>query len=307
MVSECGQNISSEVKMRLHLFEWEDQPWFSAPLRAAMTSYLSATYRITPFPKAWADHLSKLMQPGRVVEIVDLGSGSGGPIELVARELEKRGFKTSITLTDLYPNPSARIRYWPEPVNALRVPAELRGIRTMFAAFHHFRPEDAHAILQDAFEQRRSICIFEATSRTPAAIASCVLIPLLVLLLTPMVRALSWVQVVFTYLIPILPFLIFWDGLVSQLRTYSVTELNDLTRDLISSDYQWETGLIHVPRIPGVPYLIGRPCRQNVVDDSAEEADYKSAAGCKPAPRQRNRTSCGTSQARMSSSPQFRR
>ena len=65
--------------MRLHLFEWEDQGWFPAPLRAAMTSYLATTYRITPFPKLWADCLAKLMKREGVTEIVDLGSGSGGP------------------------------------------------------------------------------------------------------------------------------------------------------------------------------------------------------------------------------------
>ena len=255
--------------MRRHLFEWEDQAWFPASLRAAMTSYLAAAYEITPFPRLWANCLSTLMSRDEVTEIVDLGSGSGGPIGHVVKELGGLGFKTSITLTDLYPNVSAlqfgsdgasSIRYWSEPVNAARVPAGLSGIRTMFASFHHFRPPAARGILRDAFEQHRPICIFEGTSRTPAAIASALLIPLLVLLLTPLVRPVSWVQILFTYLVPILPVLIFWDGLVSQLRTYSVQELEEFTRDLQSPEYRWEAGLIEIPRMPaGVPYLIGRP------------------------------------------------
>jgi hypothetical protein len=57
-----------------------------------------------------------------------------------------------------------------------------------------------------------------------------------------------------------LPVLIFWDGLVSHLRTYSVQELEEFTRDLKSPEYRWEAGLIAIPRMPaGVPYLIGRP------------------------------------------------
>jgi len=236
-----------------------------------MTSYLAATYAITPFPKLWAGRLSKLMSRDGLTEIVDLGSGAGGPVGRVAKELEARGFQTSVTLTDLYPNgrvPQFRadgvgsIRYWPEPVDATRVPAGFSGIRTMFASFHHFRPDPARGILRDAFHQRRPICIFEATSRTPAAIASTVLIPLLVLVLTPMVRPVSWVQILLTYVVPILPLLIFWDGLVSQLRTYSVAELKEFTRDLESPAYLWEAGLIEIPRMPaGVPYLVGRPTR----------------------------------------------
>jgi hypothetical protein len=255
--------------MRLHLFEWEDQPWFPAFLRTPMTSYLAASYGITPFPQCWADHLSKLMSREVMNDIIDLGSGSGGPVERVVHELRKHGFSTRVTLTDLYPNVSgfeagvsqaSSIRYWPEPVNASRVPATFSGIRTMFASFHHFPPNVARGILRDAFEQRRPICIFEATSRTPAAIVSTLLIPVLVLALTPWVRPLSWVQILFTYLVPILPLLIFWDGLVSQIRTYSAPELEDFTRDIQSPSYRWEIGLIEIPRMPvGVPYLIGCP------------------------------------------------
>jgi hypothetical protein len=251
--------------MRLHLFEWEDQSWFPASLRAAMTAYVAATYGITPFPKLWADRLAKLMSPDQVTDIVDLGSGSGGPVVRVLSALDEQGFRARVTLTDLFPNThaafvSGSIRYWPEPVDATSVPASLSGIRTMFASFHHFRPNAARRILRDAFEQRRPICIFEATSRTPAAIASTLLIPILVLVLTPIVRPVSRVQILFTYLIPILPLLIFWDGLVSQLRTYSVKELEEFTRDLQSQAYQWEAGLIEIPRMTaGVPYLVGRP------------------------------------------------
>ena len=255
--------------MRLHLFEWEDQPWFPDFLRSAMTRYLAAAYGISPFPRRWATCLSKLMSRDATTDIVDLGSGSGGPIARVIKELEQAGFNTSVTLTDLYPHVSgfefgtdegSSIRYWPEPVDATRVPAALSGIRTMFASFHHFRPQAAQGILRDAFEQQCPICIFEGTSRTGAAIASSLLIPLFVLLLTPLVRPLSWVQILFTYFVPILPLLIFWDGFVSQLRTYSVQELEEFTRHLQSPAYRWEAGLIEIPRMPtGVPYLIGWP------------------------------------------------
>jgi hypothetical protein len=254
--------------MRLHLFEWHDQAWFPISLRTAMTSYLTAAYETTSFPELWANCLSKGMSRDGATEIVDLGSGSGGPVRRVVKELEKCGFTVSVTLTDLYPNVSglrlqsvgaSSIRYWPEPVDATRVPAALHGIRTMFTLFHHFRPQAARGILRDAFERRCPICIFEGTSRTPAAIASAFLIPLFVLLLTPLVRPVSWVQILFTYVVPILPLLIFWDGLVSQLRTYSVHELEEFTRDLQSPEYRWEAGLIEIPRMPGgVPYLVGR-------------------------------------------------
>ncbi len=67
-------------------------------------------------------------------------------------------------------------------------------------------------------------------------------------------------QVIFTYLIPVIPLLAFWDGLVSQLRSYSMAELKDLAADFTAPDYEWECGLIKAKGIPfKTSYLIGRP------------------------------------------------
>ena len=255
---------------RLHLFEFGDQAWFPHRLRAAMTSYLAATYKITPFPKLWTDLLADVLAECGLQDVVDLGSGSAGPLLLVADELKKRGRHVSVTLTDLYPNPGAlskrensSVTYCSEPVDATRVPPTVGGLRTMFASFHHFQPAMAHDILRDAYLQRRPICIFEATSRTPAAIITTLVIPILVWILTPAIRPLSMFQLVFTYLVPVLPVLIFWDGLVSQLRTYSIVELGELTGDLQSPEYRWRCGSLRVPGLPaGVPYLIGSPVRR---------------------------------------------
>lgn len=76
---------------RLHLFEFEDQSWFPASLRNAMTAYLECTYRITPFPKAWAERLAQVMPARGVAQVVDLGSGSGGPVALVLLALAEQG------------------------------------------------------------------------------------------------------------------------------------------------------------------------------------------------------------------------
>jgi hypothetical protein len=249
---------------RFHLFEFEDQRWFPDSLRQAMTSYLVVAYRFAPLAKSWADHIAKVLANGGGLDIVDLGSGSAGPMPEIVEELKRQGLDVRVTLTDLFPNPNgsatASIRYWPEPVDATSVPATLSGTRTMLSVFHHFRPGDAYRILKDAFDQRRAICIFEATSRTPAAIASMFLVPIFTLFITPMIRPVSRVQILFTYVIPILPFLIFWDGFVSQLRSYSVEEFAGLTRTLQSPGYKWEMGSIQVLRVPaGTPYLIGYP------------------------------------------------
>ena len=249
--------------MRWHLFEFNDQPWLPGRVRNALTAFLEVAYRATPFGRLFATRVAALLERSGADSIVDLCSGSGGPIRLVEAELTKVGLWPKIMLTDLFPHTELALEnasYWPEPIDARAVPARLTGMRTMFAAFHHFQPDDAARILRDAFEKRRVIAIFEVTARTPAGIAGAFLIPFGVLLMTPRMRPLTALQLVFTYLVPVLPLMIFWDGLVSQLRTYTPAEMIAMTRELSAPDYQWDCGTIAVPRTPlAVPYLTGQP------------------------------------------------
>lgn len=246
---------------RYHLFEFLDQPWLPEQLRAAATRYLNAVHVITPFPALWAAVLARVLGECRVDHIVDIGSGSGGPMKPVLAEMARLGSRPRVTLTDLYPVPmNSTIDYWPEPVRATCVPPGLLGLRTLFSCFHHFAPVEARAVLQDAFKQRQAICVFEATSRTTPAIAASLVIPFLVLLLTPSVRPVSAFQLLFTYLVPVMPLLAFWDGLVSNLRTYSMAELLEFTADFQAPDYRWECRSIEASRVPfKTCYLVGCP------------------------------------------------
>lgn len=246
---------------RYQLFEFLDQAWLPARLRVAATAYLRAAHAATPFPGLWAEKISRVLEDCGRDQIVDLGSGSGGPMHLVVKEMAAQGRRPRVTLTDLHPVRSASgIDYWPNPVNATDVPAELRGLRTLFLTFHHFAPSTAVSVLRNAFDQREPICIFEVTSRTGTAVAVSFLIPLFVFLITPTIRPVSAFQIFFTYLIPVIPLLGFWDGIVSQLRTYSVADFGELTGELRSDDYIWECGYIDAQRVPfRTCYLIGSP------------------------------------------------
>jgi hypothetical protein len=91
---------------------------------------------------------------------------------------------------------------------------------------------------------------------------SMVVIPLAVLTLMPLARPFRWAYLVFTYLIPLMPLIVFWDGIVSMLRIYSPEQMKDLTHDLQAPDYAWEISRIRLRGIAGgLPYLIGRPIR----------------------------------------------
>ncbi len=256
-------DIHCDVR-RLHLLEFGDQQWFPQLLRDAETAYLATAYRVwRELPRQWAERIATVLHRGESTEILDLCSGSGGAIPLILEELVKRNYDVRATLTDLYPTPHSgshpRIVWLAEPVDARHVPPQLAGVPTMFSAFHHFRPDAARAILRDAFERRRTICIFESGSGTLAGIAAMLGVPLVVLALMPLARPFRWTYLVFTYLIPLIPLIVLWDGIVSMLRIYSPQQMQQLTADLQAPNYVWEIGQIKVRGIPGgLPYLIGR-------------------------------------------------
>ncbi len=57
--------------------------------------------------------------------------------------------------------------------------------------------------------------------------------------MTPFVKPLTWRQIVFTYLIPIIPICYAWDGQASLPRMYSLKDLDHLLEGLGSENYIW--------------------------------------------------------------------
>ena len=257
---------------RIHFFEFNDQPWLPASLRDAATDYLQYSARVLGvYGPGVVERLGLALGRAPSRRVVDLCSGGGGPWLSLRDALERAGYEVDeVRLTDLFPNLAAfeaarrasggKVAFHPEPVDATAVPAGLDGFRTMFTGFHHFRPAEARAILADAVESRRGIAIFEATDRGPLALAAMLTLPLVVLAVTPFIRPFRWSRLFWTYLIPVVPLMVLFDGIVSCLRTYSTGELLAMARDA-GGDYAWEAGREPIGRGGpiGVTYLVGLP------------------------------------------------
>ncbi len=61
------------------------------------------------------------------------------------------------------------------------------------------------------------------------------------LLITPFVRPLTLEQIIFTYLIPIIPFFFAWDGAVSNARTYTIEDMDILLEGIETKVSPWNT------------------------------------------------------------------
>jgi len=257
---------------RVHLFEFMDQPWYPAVFRRMQADYLQFVVTRGSGHEQLIPLIKKALSQAKTTDIVDLCSGGTGPWLKLQAQLAEAGSPVSVKLTDKYPDPTsinkwpiaADIEYLAEPVDALCVPRHLTGMRTLFEGFHHFRPDQARAILRDAAEQKAAIGIFEATFSGPLGTLLLVLSPLLTLLgyifVTPFIRPRSFARFLWTYLIPAVPLATAWDGLISMLRVYSPQELKTLTDSLGVDDYLWEIGQAS----SGTPlfayiYVIGYP------------------------------------------------
>lgn len=251
---------------RVHLFEFNDQPWLPSLLRDGLTGYLETISDRFKMHEPMVPIVAEALEASGAAQVIDLCSGGTGPILRIREALPD---PVPVVLTDKYPNvqrfqaaaaPGVTPRM--EPVDATAVPEDLRGLRTIFNGFHHFRPQEAHAILKDAWTQDAPIVIVELTERRPATLLTSPLIPLMVYLMMPLVRPTRLAYWVLTYLIPVFPALIFWDGLVSHLRAYAPDELRALTADLDKPGYAWTVRQVDAAPGSRLTVLTGLPERR---------------------------------------------
>ncbi len=128
-----------------------------------------------------------------------------------------------------------------QPVNAKNVPETLKGFRTLFLSFHHFKPKQAVQIVQNSVNSNQPIGIFEIQDRSVSSIIAMLLLPISVLLTTPFIKPFSLLRLLFTYIIPIIPIIVLWDGVVSSLRTYSVDEMQQLIKSVENNEnFHWQ-------------------------------------------------------------------
>ena len=254
---------------RLHLFEFEDQAWFPENIRNYMTDYLQAVANSFRLYDDILPILKKGIEKSTNKQIIDLASGGGGGWLSIASIIEKVIPGIKIKLTDYYPNIDAfkqiqaqypgLFDYSSRSIDATNVPKEMKGLRTQFLSFHHFKPEQAQMILQNAVDAQQPIAIFEAIERTPQYFALISGISLSVYALTPFIKPFNTERLALTYLLPAIPFFVSFDGLVSVCRVYSQEEMAAMTRSLKNSgSFEWEIGKIKKGLLT-VQYLLGYP------------------------------------------------
>ena len=246
---------------RIQLFEFEDFGWFPTWLRACMTNLIVILQKMLGVPDLLAHLIADILKERNLNTIVDLGSGSGGAMPEVLRSIHRiKGLEgVTLTMTDLFPSPemlkkynantSDKIGYLGTSVDATNIAKAPKGLKTMVNSFHHMPPKKARAILKSAQGTNQPLLVYEMGDNNIPLLVWWLLLPIslvvliiMVLFMTPFVKPLTWRQIVFTYLIPIIPICYAWDGQASLPRIYTLEDLDLLLDGSGTENYVWEKG-----------------------------------------------------------------
>ncbi|MBI1185003.1 hypothetical protein GC194_12075 [bacterium] len=253
---------------RVHLFEFGDKNWFPQFLRDMETDFLEFGANQFNIYKGIEPLLAKGLEKAGAQKIIDLGSGGGGGWPAIIKNLLKAGTSFKLKLTDINPNlPAfekmqakfpAVVEYSSQSIDATQVPPREKGLRTMFLSFHHLQPDMATAVLRNAVEANEPMAVFELQDRSlPSLLAMFVFAPLNAIITAPFTKPFKLTRLFFTFILPILPLVIWWDGVVSNLRTYNEKELRQLCQKADPEQrYHWQ--IEKIKKGPGfILYLLG--------------------------------------------------
>jgi len=246
---------------RKQLFEIQDFNWCPQAVRDGVTDYLRFSLTLVPLYQSAGIWIHKMADKQKG-NWIDLCAGAGGG-SLPLFQTMKFDHSVELILTDLYPNSSKnhipRVLFHPVSVDARQVPTSLKGFRTLFTSFHHLPEVVAQDVLQDAFQTKTPIGIFEFTERNFFCLLMTAPTIINTLILTPFIFPWKLSRFFWTYIIPLIPLVATVDILLSCLRTRTPKELEEMIKEMKDPAYIWHIGKSPAPFGFSMTYLVGLP------------------------------------------------
>jgi hypothetical protein len=217
----------------LNLFEFNDLPWIPGVFRETLLDLMEFCNRgFRSFNQWAAGQALDYARRQRCRTIVELGAGSGPMTQLLAGRAEKENI--CLVPCDLFPDlPGYRAMQQQHPgtVRPVFEPVDFSqphdfgpsAAAVLVGTFHHIpqglRSETLRALTQSA----RHVMVFEPLRNTLLSILL-VFTAIFPALLLPFYRfgsAGTLRRILWCWLIPVIPFMFLWDGVVSCLREWS--------------------------------------------------------------------------------------
>jgi hypothetical protein len=115
-------------------------------------------------------------------------------------------------------------------------------------------------VLKNAVDARSGIGIFDGGNKNILAVLFILIVhPIAFFFFTPFFKPFRFSRLLFTYIIPVIPFCTVWDGIVSIIRLYTPNEILQIAREVEPDTYHWSSGKKKSKFGLNVTYLIGYP------------------------------------------------
>jgi hypothetical protein len=254
---------------RKEAFQFTNQPWFPSTLRLLSDEFLDFMVTLPRANRPFLPLFDELLAHSKARALVAFDGQDGGGLVHIASEVGgPRNGELSVILTDEQWSP-ARVKreeaLAARPVEVLTCSAreaaerfQGKGIGVYINSFHRLGRGADRAALANLVDRNLDVFVGEGNNNSLwQVVGMTVFVPTLMFLLTPFVKPFRLSRLLFTYLLPVMPFVTVWDGLAALLRLHRPEELEALAKSMGRTDYVWRAGKRQNGRGGYVIYLLG--------------------------------------------------
>lgn len=229
----------------MRFFEFGDLAWVPHLYHYYLRVYLIFFVKFVGYDKLWAKQTQAFIEQNGTSSVMEYGSGSGEPLMRMVSQLDCEKAKSlSYIMSDLKPLPEFVNKVNAEaPINftyiensidaATHKPKDEQAV-VFINSFHHLPPKVARHVIKNNLENGNEMLILEYVRNNLLAYLSMLGGVLIVLLTAPFISKLKHLPlvIVFTYIIPLFPFMMLWDGLISCRRAYSSKFYDQVVKEI---------------------------------------------------------------------------
>lgn len=240
---------------RRHLFEFGDQPWNCGWFREIYNDALNMGQKAGGHYRRMAPYFARWAASARAETILDLASGGAAPLVAMLEGAAQANLSMPrIICSDLFPDTvrlkGLRDRYGADkfdfittPVSALDSHPELPPARSICTALHHFPAEMAARIIKTAVHEGSGLFVLEPFQRNTRHFMMMLLTGPWIYMVAPFfAEHFSFRKLLFCTLFPIVPLMIWWDGLISVLRMHTPEEIEQMIPEALRHQIEIESG-----------------------------------------------------------------
>lgn len=237
----------------MRLSEFGDLSWVPSLYHIYLRKYLVFFYKLFGYYKLWVPCFTRFLEQTAQKTYMECCSGAGDPLPLIVGQTENQTTANKkFLLSDIQPhsqftehfnnNEDSPFHYIESSIDITLEQNNHPHPKIFINSFHHLTPEQVDNLLINNLKNGYSLLILEYVRKTPMGYLSMLISPLIIALTLPFVvspRHLP-VMALFTYLLPLFPLMLLWDGIISCAHEYNGHDLEKIVeKNQLKANINW--------------------------------------------------------------------